>query len=122
MTKSRQLNLNGVSTLRFSGDFKRRGSPVTHSRPPTKTSKDAVSLQTLVQTNFSRFSIVTLFFYRYSIVGFERAAGAAGLEIHFRYLDETIRFNPKSNSFMVHRGLKEALELRDAGDAIEHIE
>jgi len=62
------------------------------------------------------------FFYRYSIVGFERAAGAAGLEIHFRYLDETIRFNPKSNSFMVHRGLKEALELRDAGDAIEHIE
>ena len=56
------------------------------------------------------------------IVGFERAAGAAGLEIHFRYLDETIRFNPKSNSFMVHRGLKEALELRDAGDAIEHIE
>src|SRR5438034_5838532 len=63
-----------------------------------------------------------VFFYRYSIVGFERDAGAAGLEIHFRYLDETIRFNPKSNSFMVHRGLKEALELRDAGDAIEHIE
>ena len=62
------------------------------------------------------------FFYRYSIVGFERAAGAAGLEHHFRYLDETSRFNPKASSFMVHRGLKEALELRDAGDAVEYLE
>jgi len=61
-------------------------------------------------------------FYRYSIIGFERAAGASGLEHHFRYLDETIRFNPKAASFMVHRGLKEALELRDAGEAIEAID
>ena len=62
------------------------------------------------------------FFYRYSIIGFERASGAAGLDWQFRYTDETIRFNPDARSFMVHRGLKEALELRDAGDAIESLE
>jgi hypothetical protein len=61
------------------------------------------------------------FLYRYSIIGFERAAGASGLEIHFRYLDESIRFNPDAKAFMVHRGLKEALELRDAGDAVEYL-
>lgn len=61
------------------------------------------------------------FFYQYSIVGFERATGAAGLEHHFRYLDETIRFNPDARSYMVHRGLKETLELRDIGDAVTTI-
>jgi hypothetical protein len=60
-----------------------------------------------------------VFFYRYSIIGFERAAGAAGLEQHFYYLDETIRFNPDARLFMVHRGLKEALELRDYGETGE---
>jgi hypothetical protein len=57
---------------------------------------------------------------RVSIIGFERSAGASGLEHHFRYLDETISFNPDARSFMVHRGLKEALELRETGvDALD---
>lgn len=55
------------------------------------------------------------FFYRYSILGFERAAGGAGLEQHFRYQGESVRLNPDAREFMVHRGLKEALELKDLG-------
>jgi hypothetical protein len=61
------------------------------------------------------------FFYEYSIIGFETAPGAAGLSEQFRYLNETVRFQPDARSFIVHRGLKEALELRDTGSAIDTI-
>jgi hypothetical protein len=58
------------------------------------------------------------FFYEYSIIGFQRAAGAAGLVQHFRYQDENVRFNPEAREFIVHRGLKEALELRETGTMV----
>lgn len=61
------------------------------------------------------------FFYEYSIIGFESAPGAAGLSEQFRYLNETVRFQPDARSFIVHRGLKEALELRDTGSAVDSI-
>lgn len=62
------------------------------------------------------------FFYRYSIVGFERSPGAAGLEYHFRYLDEGIHFQPDARSFRVHRGLKEELDLRDKGEPSDEVD
>lgn len=58
------------------------------------------------------------FFYEYSIVGFERATGASGLEWHFKYQDEKIRFNPEARSFRIHRGLKEALEVSETGEPV----
>jgi hypothetical protein len=61
-------------------------------------------------------------FYEYSIIGFQRAAGAAGLVQHFRYQDETVRFNPEAREFTVHRGLKEALELREVGSVADEEE
>ncbi len=57
--------------------------------------------------------------YRYSIIGIERAPGAVGAYHHFRYVDETVRFDANAHSFMVHRGLKEALELADAGEPVD---
>jgi hypothetical protein len=62
---------------------------------------------------------VLYFFYEYSIIGFQRAAGAVGLVQHFRYQDETVRFNPDAKEFTVHRGLKEALELREVGSMVD---
>lgn len=64
---------------------------------------------------------VLAFLYRYSIIGFERAVGGAGLVEHFRYQDEAVRFNPEARGFLVHRALKEALELRDSGEAVDDI-
>jgi hypothetical protein len=61
------------------------------------------------------------FFYRYSIIGFERSPGGEGLEYHFRYLDESVRFQPDAKAFMVHRGLKEVLELKDTGQPVESL-
>ncbi|HVV48331.1 MAG TPA: hypothetical protein VHO06_01610, partial [Polyangia bacterium] len=56
------------------------------------------------------------FFYSYSIVGFlrvGRGGTGAGYYEHFRYMDETIRFDLDAPSFLVHRGLREALDLQE---------
>lgn len=51
--------------------------------------------------------------YQYSIVGFLRTSlRSTGQDIHFRYVDERINFDPNAKQFAVHRGLKEALDLR----------
>lgn len=63
-------------------------------------------------------------FYRYSIVGFQRigrGGTGAGYYEHFRYMDESIRFDAKSPSFLVHRGLREALELLEQKDARDEL-
>lgn len=52
--------------------------------------------------------------YRYSILGFEgtRDSGS-GVTDHFRYINESINFDPAARSFLVHRALKEALDLTE---------
>jgi hypothetical protein len=55
-------------------------------------------------------------FYRYSIIGVERTGRTgegSGYYYHFRYMDESIRLEPGARSYMVHRGLKQALELAE---------
>ena len=51
--------------------------------------------------------------YDFSIIGFERAAGGTGLAAHFKYFDESVRFDPDARQFLVHRGLKEVLEIKE---------
>lgn len=53
------------------------------------------------------------FLYDYSIIGFERAAGGTGLAVHFQYFDESVRFDAEARQFLVHRGLKEVLEIKE---------
>lgn len=54
-------------------------------------------------------------FYTYSIIGFEKIKRTgSGYYHHFRYMDETIRFDASARTFLVHRGLKETLELTEA--------
>lgn len=56
------------------------------------------------------------FMYDYSIVGFEKTrATGSGVVHHFRYQGESVRFDPEAKSFLVHRGLKETLDLRETG-------
>ena len=72
------------------------------------------------QLNFdkdkSEQEVLQTLFYQYSIVGFNRVGrqdGRAGYYYHYRYMDESIRFDPNALSFRVHFGLKEYLELSE---------
>jgi len=98
--------LRRIGAMRFTGDAFRKAYAATKKRVEFTLSEEEM----------------LAFLYRYSIVGFERAVGGAGLVEHFRYQDEAVRFNPEARGFLVHRGLKEALELREAGEAVKDIE
>lgn len=98
--------LRRIGAMRFTGDAFRKAYAATKKRVEFALSEEEM----------------LAFLYRYSIVGFERAVGGAGLVEHFRYEDEAVRFNPEARGFLVHRGLKEALELREAGEAVKDIE
>jgi hypothetical protein len=56
--------------------------------------------------------------YRFSIIGFTKIGGAGygGSAVAFRYRDPTVNFDPAAPYYNVHPGLKEALELVDAGE------
>lgn len=52
--------------------------------------------------------------YEYSIIGFEKTRpSGSGFAHHFRYQGESVRFDPDASSFLVHRGLKETLDIRE---------
>jgi hypothetical protein len=56
--------------------------------------------------------------YRYGIIGFTKIGGGGygGSAVAFSYRDASINFDPAAPSFSVHPGLKEALELIEAGE------
>ena len=56
--------------------------------------------------------------YRFSVIGFRKIGGGGygGSAIAFRYRSPNVNFDPAAPSFMVHPGLKEALELVEAGE------
>jgi len=56
--------------------------------------------------------------YGFSVVGFTKLGGAGygGSAIAFRYRDPSVNFDPAAPYYNVHPGLKEALELVDAGE------
>jgi hypothetical protein len=56
--------------------------------------------------------------YRFSVIGFSKIGGGGygGSAVAFRYKSPTVNFDPAAPSFSVHLGLKEALELVEAGD------
>jgi hypothetical protein len=97
--------LRRIGAMRFTGDAFKKAYTATRKRVEFSLTEEEM----------------LAFLYRYSIVGFERAVGGAGLVEHFRYQDEAVRFNPEARGFLVHRGLKEALELREAGEAVDDI-
>jgi hypothetical protein len=97
--------LRRIGAMRFTGDAFKKAYSATKKRVEFSLSEDEM----------------LSFLYRYSMIGFERAVGGAGLVEHFRYQDEAVRFNPEARGFLVHRGLKEALELREAGEAVDDI-
>jgi hypothetical protein len=97
--------LRRIGAMRFTGDAFKKAYTATRKRVEFSLTEEEM----------------LAFLYRYSIIGFERAVGGAGLVEHFRYQDEAVRFNPEARGFLVHRGLKEALELREAGEAVDDI-
>jgi len=97
--------LRRIGAMRFSADAFRKAYAATRKRITYRLNEEEV----------------LAFLYQYSIIGFERAVGGAGLVEHFRYQDEPVRFNPEARAFLVHRALKEALELREAGEAVDDI-
>jgi len=56
--------------------------------------------------------------YRYGIIGFAKIGGGGygGSAVAFSYRDQSINFDPAAPYFTVHAGLKEALEMVDAGE------
>ena len=56
--------------------------------------------------------------YRYGIIGFTKIGGGGygGSSVAFSYREASINFDPLAPSFTVHPGLKEALELIEAGE------
>jgi hypothetical protein len=56
--------------------------------------------------------------FRFSVIGFTKTGGAGygGSAVAFRYRDPLLNFDPAARSLHVHVGLKEALELIEAGD------
>ncbi|NUT57198.1 MAG: hypothetical protein HOQ03_14635, partial [Thermoleophilia bacterium] len=56
--------------------------------------------------------------YRYGIVGFAKIGGGGfgGSTVAFSHRDSTVNFDPAAPYFTVHAGLKEALELIEAGE------
>lgn len=56
--------------------------------------------------------------YRFSVIGFTKIGGGGygGSAIAFRYRSPTVSFDPAAPHFNVHLGLKEALELVEAGE------
>jgi hypothetical protein len=56
--------------------------------------------------------------FRFSVVGFTRVGGAGygGSAIAFQYRDPRISFDPSARTLHVHPGLKEGLDLIEAGD------
>jgi hypothetical protein len=97
--------LRRIGAMRFTGDAFKKAYTATRKRVEFALAEEEM----------------LAFLYRYSIVGFERAVGGAGLVEHFRYQDEAVRFNPEARGFLVHRALKEALELRESGEAVDDI-
>lgn len=59
--------------------------------------------------------------YRYGIIGFTKIGGGGygPSSVAFSYREANINFDPVAPSFTVHPGLKEALELIEAGDPSE---
>jgi hypothetical protein len=57
--------------------------------------------------------------YRFGIVGFTKFGGSGygGSSVAFSYRDERVNFDPGASNFTVHAGLKEALELIEAGES-----
>lgn len=88
--------------------FKKSALEVAHSRLAKETGL-SMSVDELLE-----------FYYEYSIVGFERVGrtGSSGYYDHFRFMDETVRFSPEANSYYVHRGLKDYLDLVDRSGAV----
>lgn len=56
--------------------------------------------------------------HRFSIIGFTKLGGGGygGSAVAFRYKSPTVNFDPATPHFSVHLGLKEALELVEAGE------
>lgn len=56
--------------------------------------------------------------FRFSVIGFTKTGGAGygGSAVAFRYRDPLLNFDPGARTLHVHVGLKEALELVEAGD------
>lgn len=56
--------------------------------------------------------------YRFGVIGFTKFGGSGygGSSVAFSYRDEMINFDPGASMFTVHPGLKEALELIEAGE------
>ncbi len=54
------------------------------------------------------------FFYDFSVVGFEKTrSSGSGRSHHFRYQGESVKLVPDARSFLVHRGLKESLDISE---------
>lgn len=56
--------------------------------------------------------------FRFSVVGFTKTGGGGygGSAVAFRYRDSRLSFDPSARTLHVHPGLKEALELVEAGE------
>lgn len=56
--------------------------------------------------------------YRFSIIGFTKIGGGGygGSAVAFRYRSPSVNFDPAAPNFNVHLGLKDALELVEAGE------
>lgn len=62
------------------------------------------------------------FLYDYSIIGFQRSGRTGpgqGYYDHFRYMDERVPFDINSPGFLLHRGLKDYLEVPDRGEPVD---
>jgi energy-coupling factor transporter ATP-binding protein EcfA2 len=94
--------LRRIHTMRFRRDaFEKVFHELSLTDRLQKTPEDALEL-----------------LYRFSIIGFTKIGGAGygGSAVAFRYKNPSMSFDPGASSLTVHPGLKEALELVEAGE------
>lgn len=92
----------------------RRVHKVRFQKPEFENAFNALHLERLDLTPDDALELL----YRFSIVGFTKIGGGGygGSAVTFRYKSPAVSFDPGAPYFNVHLGLKEALELVEAGE------
>jgi hypothetical protein len=95
-------------------DVLRRVHTLRFQRDAFDTAFEALKLQRLDLSVDDALELL----YRFSIIGFTKIGGGGygGSAVAFRYRSPTVSFDPAAPYFSVHLGLKEALELVEAGE------
>jgi hypothetical protein len=95
-------------------DLLRRVHKLRFERSEFETAFDASKLGRLGVTPDEVLEVL----YQFSVIGFTKAGGGGygGSAVTFRYQEPSIAFDPGAKVLRVHLGLKEALDLVEAGD------